>query len=152
MARTKRKRTREEIEETLRDNDQVNATPAAPEEPAAKKRRQARRRRKRCNLNKEFQALNVGEEVTTTSVVRSVAAVDAVEEPPAVRSDHPATEESIPVAPAADPRDMEMHRRAVNAEQARRRRAAMTASQQEQNRARDRESPYQTGKLDNVAA
>ncbi|KAE8904942.1 hypothetical protein PF002_g15780 [Phytophthora fragariae] len=34
---------------------------------------------------------------------------------------------------------MEMHRRAVNAEQAYRRRAAMTASQQERNRARDRE-------------
>ena len=55
----RRKRTREEIEEALRDNERVNATPAAPEEPAAKKRRQARRRTKRCNLNKAFEAIRI---------------------------------------------------------------------------------------------
>ncbi|GMF24375.1 unnamed protein product [Phytophthora fragariaefolia] len=44
MTRTTKKRTCEEIEQPMCDNERVNATPAAPEEPAAKSQRQARRR------------------------------------------------------------------------------------------------------------
>ncbi|KAJ8578196.1 hypothetical protein ON010_g1009 [Phytophthora cinnamomi] len=40
MGRTKRTRTREEIEQAMRDNERINATSAGPEEPAAKTRRQ----------------------------------------------------------------------------------------------------------------
>ncbi|GMF15922.1 unnamed protein product [Phytophthora fragariaefolia] len=43
----------------MRDNERINATPVALEEPAAKQPRQARRRNKRDNLNKAFQALAV---------------------------------------------------------------------------------------------
>ncbi|GMG15058.1 unnamed protein product [Phytophthora fragariaefolia] len=58
MGRSK-KRTSEEIDQAMRDNECGNATPAAPDEPAAKKRRHAWRRNKRCNLNKEFESLAV---------------------------------------------------------------------------------------------
>lgn len=66
----RRKRTREEIEEALRDNERVNATPAVAEEPAVKKRRQTRRRTNRSNLKKAFQAIQIADEdaITTTTV------------------------------------------------------------------------------------
>ncbi|GMF50133.1 unnamed protein product [Phytophthora fragariaefolia] len=81
MARTKNKRTREEIEQAMRDNERLNGTLAAPEEPAAKKRRQARRRSKRYNLNKEFQALAVDATEGTTAAASRPPVTTAVQEP-----------------------------------------------------------------------
>ncbi|KAG7384010.1 hypothetical protein PHYPSEUDO_003035 [Phytophthora pseudosyringae] len=57
----RRKRTREKIEEALRDNLRVNATPVAPEEPSAKKRRQTRLHTNKRNLNKALQAIRIGD-------------------------------------------------------------------------------------------
>ncbi|GMF51283.1 unnamed protein product [Phytophthora fragariaefolia] len=119
----------------MRDNERVNATPAAPEEPAAKTRHQARRRSKRYNLNKEFQALAVdATEATTVAVSRPVAA--AVQEPT------PGT--GVPLAPASTPVlasavNVEQQRPEANPAQGRRPRESLTASQQEHVRTRDRE-------------
>ncbi|GMF53774.1 unnamed protein product [Phytophthora fragariaefolia] len=96
MARTKKKRMPKEIDQAMRDNERVNATPAASEEPAAEKRRQARLRSKRYNLNNEFQALAVdATEATTVAVSRPMVAA-AVQEPA------PGT--GVPLAPAPTPR------------------------------------------------
>ncbi|GMF61168.1 unnamed protein product [Phytophthora fragariaefolia] len=61
MARTKRKWTREGIQEALRQNSRVNATPAALEETTEKRKRQRRRANKKRNLLKELEALSVAE-------------------------------------------------------------------------------------------
>ncbi|GMF45630.1 unnamed protein product [Phytophthora fragariaefolia] len=136
MARTKKKRTREEIEQAMRDNERVNATPAAPEEPAAKKRRQARRRSKRYNLNKEFQALAVDATEGTTAAASRPPVTTAVQEPV------PGT--GVPLAPVHTPIlaptvNVEQQRLEANPARGRRLRASLTASQQERVRTRDRE-------------
>ncbi|GMF50481.1 unnamed protein product [Phytophthora fragariaefolia] len=59
MGRTKRKGTREGIEEALLQNARVNATPAEPEEAAVKRKRQQRRSNKKRNLIKELNELSV---------------------------------------------------------------------------------------------
>ncbi|GMF53749.1 unnamed protein product [Phytophthora fragariaefolia] len=61
MARTKRKWTREAIQEALRQNACVNATPAALEETTEKRKRQRRRANKKRNLLKELEALSVAD-------------------------------------------------------------------------------------------
>ncbi|GMF51351.1 unnamed protein product [Phytophthora fragariaefolia] len=134
MGRSKKKRTREEIEQAMRDNERVNATPAAQEEPSAKKRRQARRRNKRYNLNKEFQALAVD------TAEASTTAADLPQVPAAVPPPTPAH------VPAADPTPVlattsvgEQQRPETNPAPGRRPRASLTASQQECVRTRDRE-------------
>ncbi|GMF47935.1 unnamed protein product [Phytophthora fragariaefolia] len=95
MGRSKKKRTREEIEQAMRDNERVNATPAALEEPAAKKRRQARRRNKRYNLNKEFQAFALDATEGTTAAASRPPVTTAVQEPV------PGT--GVPLAPVHTP-------------------------------------------------
>ncbi|GMF36103.1 unnamed protein product [Phytophthora fragariaefolia] len=141
MARLKKKRTREEIEQAMRDNamrdnERVNATPAAPEEPAAKKRRQARRQSKRYNLNKEFQALAVDATEGTTAAANRPPVTTAVQE------SAPGT--GVPLAPVHTPIlaptvNVEQHRLVANPAQGHRPRASLTASQQERVRTRDRE-------------
>ncbi|KAE8915459.1 hypothetical protein PF003_g930 [Phytophthora fragariae] len=138
--------TPEEIEQAMRDNERLNATPAAPEEPAVKKRRQARRRSKCYNLNKEFQALNVAGEAAVATVDTRVSDESNSVQPPPVRSEERSPEPPAdPIAPdnptaaAAAPSEPEQPPASTNAEVARTRRAAMTASQQERTRARDRE-------------
>ncbi|ETP44864.1 hypothetical protein F442_08609 [Phytophthora nicotianae P10297] len=59
MVRSKRKRTREEIEEALRENERVNAAPVGPEDPEDKRRRKARRRQNDSRLNKARRELNL---------------------------------------------------------------------------------------------
>ncbi|ETK86940.1 hypothetical protein F441_08653 [Phytophthora nicotianae CJ01A1] len=59
MVRSKRKRTREEIEEALRENERVNATQVGPEDPEDKRRRKARRRQNDSRLNKARRELNL---------------------------------------------------------------------------------------------
>ncbi|KAE8881370.1 hypothetical protein PF002_g16140 [Phytophthora fragariae] len=147
MARPKRKRTPEEIEQAIRDNERINATPAAPEEPAAKKRCQARRRSKCYNLNKEFQALDVAGDVTAAPVEASVFVENTITQPPGVRRDEqPPPEPTVQTTASATaatavaaPSNSEQPPVLTNAELARRRGAAMSASQQERTRARERE-------------
>ncbi|GMF62037.1 unnamed protein product [Phytophthora fragariaefolia] len=126
MGRSKNKRTREEIEQAMRDNERVNATPAAPEEPAAKKRH--------YNLNKEFLALAVGTaEASTAAASRPPVA-------PAIPAPIPAPV-SVPVpTPVLTPTSVsEQQRPDTNPAQERRPRTSLTASQQERVRTRDRE-------------
>ncbi|GMF18230.1 unnamed protein product [Phytophthora fragariaefolia] len=59
MARTKRKWTREAIEEVLLQDTRVDATPAEPDDTAAKQKRQQRRSNKKRNPIKELNALSV---------------------------------------------------------------------------------------------
>ncbi|GMF31684.1 unnamed protein product [Phytophthora fragariaefolia] len=59
MGRAKRKWTCESIEEALRQNAHVNATPAELEETTDKRKRQRRRANKKRNLLKELEALSV---------------------------------------------------------------------------------------------
>ncbi|EEY61181.1 helitron helicase-like protein [Phytophthora infestans T30-4] len=66
MVRSKRKRTREELEEALHENERINATPMR-EEKDARKRRQTKRRKKRYDLNKELKALSVHQEATAVT-------------------------------------------------------------------------------------
>ncbi|GMF45672.1 unnamed protein product [Phytophthora fragariaefolia] len=131
MARTKKKRTCKEIEQAMRDNERVNATPAAPEEPAAKNWRQARRRSKRYNLNKEFQALAVDVTEGTTAAASRPPVTTAVQDPA------PGT--GVPLAPRHTPIlaptvNVEQQRLEANPAQGRRPRASLTASQQERRR------------------
>ncbi|GMF54501.1 unnamed protein product [Phytophthora fragariaefolia] len=134
MARTKKKRTREEIEQAMRDNERVNATPAAPDEPAAKKRRLARRRRKRYNLNKGFQALAVD------TAQASTAAAGLLQVPAAIPPPTPAyVPAHIPTPVLALASVAEQQRPNTHPAQGRRRRASLPASQQERARTRDRE-------------
>ncbi|GMF49762.1 unnamed protein product [Phytophthora fragariaefolia] len=129
MGRSKKKRIREEIEQAMRDNERVNAMPAAQEEPSAIKRRQARRRNKRYNLNKEFQALAVGtaEASTATAALPQVPA--AV--PPPTPAHIPA---AVPTPVLATTSVGEQQRPDTNPDPVRRPRASLTASQQERRR------------------
>ncbi|GMF34053.1 unnamed protein product [Phytophthora fragariaefolia] len=120
----------------MRDNERVNATPAAPEEPAAKKRRQARRRSKRYNLNKAFQALTVDATEGTTAAASRPPVTTAVEEP-APGTGVPLASLHTPIlAPTVN---VEQQRLEANPAQGRRPRASLTASQRERVRTRNRE-------------
>ncbi|KAE9300478.1 hypothetical protein PR003_g22744 [Phytophthora rubi] len=57
MARTKRKRTRAEIEQAWEDYQLANGAPDGPEEPAAKARRFKRTGTQKSRLNKELESL-----------------------------------------------------------------------------------------------
>ncbi|KAG3092326.1 hypothetical protein PI124_g19953 [Phytophthora idaei] len=57
MVRNRRIRTREEIEEDLRQNEHDNAAPDGIEDRAAKRRRQSRLSSNKCRLNKELATL-----------------------------------------------------------------------------------------------
>jgi hypothetical protein len=69
----RRKRTREELEEARRENESVNATPAAAEDPTAKRRRQVRRSNKRRNITKALEAMSIIEGECTTAVLTESA-------------------------------------------------------------------------------
>ncbi|GMF31644.1 unnamed protein product [Phytophthora fragariaefolia] len=163
MARTKRKWTREGIEEALLQNALVNATPAEPEETAVKRKRQQRRSNNKRNLIKELNALSVtGTEsaaplaVTVMQVRPVLPAQPTVEQEGKQEEDDPDdhqrqfaaayAEDQRQAAVEAEPQvahpssaDRIVAKRARNAEQQRIRRANMTASQTERRRAKDRE-------------
>ncbi|GMF59092.1 unnamed protein product [Phytophthora fragariaefolia] len=163
MARTKRKWTREAIEEALLQNTRVNATPAEPEDAAAKRKRQQRRSNKKRNLTKELNALSVtGAEsaapqaVPVIQVQPMLQAHTTLEQEGKQEEDDPADhqrrfavayavgqrqaaldiEQQVAHPPSAD---RAAAKRARNADQQRARRANMTASQTERRRAKDRE-------------
>ncbi|GMF49013.1 unnamed protein product [Phytophthora fragariaefolia] len=162
MARTKRKWTREAIEEALLQNTCVNATPAEPEDAAAKRKRQQRRSNKKRNLIKELNALSVtGAEsaapqaVPVIQVQPMLQAQTTLEQEGKQEEDDPANhqrqfaaayaEGQREAASEAEPQvtrlssaDRSAAKRARNAEQQRARRANMTASQTERRRAKDR--------------
>ncbi|GMF58998.1 unnamed protein product [Phytophthora fragariaefolia] len=161
MARTKRKWTREAIEEALLQNTRVNASPAEPEDAAAKRKRQRRRSNKKRNLIKELRALSV-----TETESANPQAVPVIQDQPMLQAqttmeqegkqeeDDPADHHRrFAVAYAEGQRqaaldaqlqvthpssaDRAAVKRARNAERQRARRANMTASQTE--RVKDRE-------------
>ncbi|GMF38034.1 unnamed protein product [Phytophthora fragariaefolia] len=163
MARTKRKWTREAIEEALLQNTRVNATPAEPEDAAAKRKRQQRRSNKKRNLTKELNALSVtGTDTAAPQAVPVIQAQPMLQDQTTLEQEGKQEED--------DPADhqrrfavayVEGQRRAVveadeqvlspslverstakrtrNAERQRIRRANMTYSQTERRRAIDRE-------------
>ncbi|GMF19872.1 unnamed protein product [Phytophthora fragariaefolia] len=147
MGRVKRKWTREGIEEALRQNARVNATPAEPEEAAVKRKRQQRRASKKHNLIKELDALSVtGKEPVTPAAVPVIQvepvfpAQPTVEQEGKQEEDNPADHQRQFAAAYAEVQrqvaleterstDRAAAKRARNAEQQRLRRANMTASQ-----------------------
>ncbi|KAG7378622.1 hypothetical protein PHYPSEUDO_009832 [Phytophthora pseudosyringae] len=115
----RRKQTREEIEEVLRDNLRVNATPTAPDDPAGKKRRQSRGRARKRNLNKALEAIQIGggdENKHTCATITASTIASRVEQAYAIAP------VPIDTTPAIDL--MARRRRQRNVEQQRRRRAA----------------------------
>ncbi|KAG7387486.1 hypothetical protein PHYBOEH_008231 [Phytophthora boehmeriae] len=96
MPRGRKKRTREEIQDALAENERVNATPAAPEEQRDRQRRQAKRRRTRYDLNKALRALNLGGEgqavATTGDTVQAAPGPPAATESSARGVDQPASD------------------------------------------------------------
>ncbi|GMF54686.1 unnamed protein product [Phytophthora fragariaefolia] len=162
MGRAKRKWTREEIEEALRQNARVNATPAVLEEITEKRKRQRRRANKKRNLLKELEALSV---VGTEAVVpaTNTVHVQSVPQDPTTLEQEGKQEEDDPtehqrlfaaayaagLGQAAPETEAQVThpssagrataKRARNAEQQRVRRANMTASQTERRRAKNRE-------------
>ncbi|GMF52107.1 unnamed protein product [Phytophthora fragariaefolia] len=157
MGRAKRKWTREAIEEALRQNARVNATPAALEETTEKRKRQRRRASKKRNLLKEVEALSV---VGSESVVPAANAVQVqtIPQDPTTLEQEGKQEEEDPAdhqrqfdaayaaglrqaAPETEPQvthpssaDRAAAKRARNADQQRARRANMTTSQTERRR------------------
>jgi hypothetical protein len=126
----KRKRTREEIEEALRDNARVNSTPAEVEEPAAKNRRRARRRANQSRLSKAFEAIQLAAEqgITDTTTATDEAGRETV------RRDSLAPETPAPST------DLIIQQRRERATELRRqRRQALSASQKQRIRDRDAE-------------
>ncbi|GMF38402.1 unnamed protein product [Phytophthora fragariaefolia] len=162
MARTKRKWTREEIQEALRQNACVNATSAALEETTEKRKRQRRRANKKRNLLKELEALSVAENEVVVLAANTVH-IQTIPQDPTTLEQEGKQEEDNPAehqrlfdaayaaglrqgAPETEPHvtnassdDRAAAKRARNAEQQRARRANMTASQTEHRRAKDRE-------------
>ncbi|GMF48411.1 unnamed protein product [Phytophthora fragariaefolia] len=159
MVRAKRKGTRETIEEALRQNAHVNATPAELEETTDKRKRQRRRANKKRNLLKELEALSVaGTEVAgplavlVMHVQPILPAQPTLEREGKQEEDDPAdhqrqfaaayaegqrqfvSEASPPVTTNPPSADRGAAKRARNTERQRIRRANMTLSQKERER------------------
>ncbi|GMF47159.1 unnamed protein product [Phytophthora fragariaefolia] len=156
MGRAKRKWTRETIEEALRQNAHVNATPAELEETTDKRKMQRRRANKKRNLLKELEALSVaGTEVAgplavpVMQVQPILPAQPTLEQEGKQEEDDPADhqrqfavayaegqrqfvpEASPPVTTNPPSADRGATKRTRNAERQRIRRANMTLSQKE---------------------
>ncbi|GMF41134.1 unnamed protein product [Phytophthora fragariaefolia] len=162
MARTKRKWTREAIEEAILQNARVNATPAESEDAAAKRKRQQKRSNKKRNSIKEPNALSVTgiesaapQAVPVIPVQSMLQAQTTLEQEGKQEEEGPAdhqqqfaaayaegqreASEAEPQVTRPSKADRAAATRARNAKQQRARRANMTASQTERRRAKDRE-------------
>ncbi|GMF49095.1 unnamed protein product [Phytophthora fragariaefolia] len=163
MGQAKRKWTREPIDDAMRQNARVNATPAEPDEAGVKRKWLQRRSNKKQNLLKELEALSVAgteavapQAVPVIQVQPMLQAQTTLEQEGKQEEDDPAdhqrqfaaayAEGQREAASEAEPQvtrlsseDRSAAKRARNAEQQRARRANMTASQTERRRAKDRE-------------